>query len=127
MALAAMAVLPLAEILLRGLFGIGIPGSIPFVQHLTLWVGFLGGALAAREGRLLALATADMLPEGTWRRVAGIVAAAAGAAVAAALCRGAIALVVTDREAGGEVAAGVPVWVAQLVLPVSLALVALRL
>jgi tripartite ATP-independent transporter DctM subunit len=126
-ALAAMAVLPLAEILLRGLFGIGIPGSIPFVQHLTLWVGFLGGALAAREGRLLALATADMLPEGTWRRVAGIVAAAAGAAVAAALCRGAIALVVTDREAGGEVAAGVPVWVAQLVLPVSLALVALRL
>ena len=37
--------------------GGGIPGSVSMVQHLTLWVGFLGAAIAAREGKLLALAT----------------------------------------------------------------------
>ena len=48
LALAAMVLLPLAEILIRPMFSGGIPGSISFVQHLTLWVGFLGAALAAR-------------------------------------------------------------------------------
>ena len=38
-ALGVMVVLPLAEILLRRFAGTGIPGSIPFVQHLVLWVG----------------------------------------------------------------------------------------
>ncbi len=61
-ALAAMVVLPILEIALRRAFGIGIPGAGPIVQHLVLWVGFLGGAIAAREGRLLALATGVQRP-----------------------------------------------------------------
>ena len=63
MALAAMVVLPLAEIVVRRLLGVGVPGSGPFVQHLTLWIGFLGAAIAAREGKLLALATGTFVPE----------------------------------------------------------------
>src|SRR6202035_5815385 len=63
-ALAAMVVLPVLEIALRRTAVIGIPGAGPIVQHLVLWVGFLGGAIAAREGRLLALATGAFVPEG---------------------------------------------------------------
>src|SRR3954469_24075130 len=54
--LAAMIILPLAEILLRQ-FSVGIPSAPDFLRHLTLLVGMAGGAIAAREGRLLALAT----------------------------------------------------------------------
>jgi tripartite ATP-independent transporter DctM subunit len=122
-----MVVLPLAEILSRAAFKIGIPGSGPFVQHLTLWVGFLGAALAAREGRLLELATASFMPEGRWRNAAHVASAAVGAAVAALLCRAGLALVLVEREAGDVIAARVPVWVGQLVLPLSFALIALRL
>ena len=61
LALAAMALLPILEILLRRVFGVGIPASGPIVQHLTLWVGFLGAAIAAREGKLLALASGAAL------------------------------------------------------------------
>ena len=49
--LVSMAVLPLAESVSRTVFKTGIPGSGPFEQHLTLWIAFLGAALAAREGR----------------------------------------------------------------------------
>ena len=42
LAMLAMVVLPLAEIVFRRAFGQGLPGSGPIVQHLTLWVGFLG-------------------------------------------------------------------------------------
>ena len=57
-----MGLLPLTEGALRYFFGVGIPGAGPFVQHLTLWVGFLGAAIAAREERLLAMATSQFLP-----------------------------------------------------------------
>ena len=82
-ALAAMAILPLSEILCRNLLSTGIPGSITFVQHLTLWVGFLGAALAAREGKLLALATGSFIPEGRFRRAAQIVSSAVDVEVVA--------------------------------------------
>ena len=50
-ALVVMTVIPLLEIVLRRSVGIGIPAAGPIVQHLVLWVGFLGAAIAAREGR----------------------------------------------------------------------------
>lgn len=125
--LAAVMVLPLAEIGARKLFGQGIPGSGPFVQHLTLWIAFLGAALAAREGKLLALATGELLPEGAWRRGAGLFAHAAGAAVSTLLARACLDLLLVEKEAGSTVAAGVPVWVALTVLPAAFAVIALRL
>ena len=126
-ALAAMVILPLAEMLARPLLGRGIPGAGPFVQHFTLWVGFLGAAIAAREGRLLALATNTFLPAGRLRAAAEIFAAAIAAGIAALLCRAGATLVMVEREAGGVIALGVPVWVGQLVLPVSFGLIAIRL
>jgi tripartite ATP-independent transporter DctM subunit len=122
-----MFVLPLAEIVLRRLLGYGIPGSIPIVQHLMLWVGFLGAAIAAREGTLLALATGTLLPEGRMRRLAALFSAAVGAAISALLCRGAIDLVVGEREAETVITGALHAWIAQLVLPVSFGLIALRL
>ena len=122
-----MAVLPLLEILWRAVFKAGIPGSGPFVQHLTLWVGFLGAAIAAREGRLLALATGAFIPEGRPRHTAEVVSAAISAAVAALLCRASLGMVLVEREAGSMIAAGVPVWFGQLVLPISFALIGLRI
>ena len=97
-ALGVMVVLPLAEILLRRFAGTGIPGSIPFVQHLVLWVGFLGAALAAREGTMLALATGTFLPPGRARTWADTLAATVAAAVSTMLCVGAFQLVMSERE-----------------------------
>ena len=125
-ALAAMAILPIVELLWRTVSRGGIPGAGPLVQHLTLWVGFLGAAIAAREGRLLALATVTFIPAGRPRRIAEAFAAAVSAAVAALLCRAGIGLVLVERTSGESVAF-VPVWVAQLVLPIAFALIALRL
>ncbi len=125
-ALGVMVVLPLAEILLRRFAGTGIPGSIPFVQHLVLWVGFLGAALAAREGTMLALATGTFLPAGRARDWADTFAATVAAAVSTMLCVGAFELMMSEREAGTVIAAGVTTWVAQTVLPFAFGLIALR-
>jgi tripartite ATP-independent transporter DctM subunit len=126
-ALATMVVLPLLEIGVRRVFGIGVPGSGPIVQHLTLWIGFLGAAIAAREGKLLSLATGGLLPAGPARRVAAIFAAAIASGVAAILAAAAVEFVRVERDNGATIGAGVPTWIAQIVLPVGFALIALRL
>jgi len=127
LALAAMVVLPLAEIVVRRFFGVGIPGSGPFVQHLTLWIGFLGAAIAAREGKLLSLATGTFIPPGRPREIATAFASAVAACMATVLAWGGVQLVQSEREVGSILAAGVPTWIAQLALPVGFALIALRL
>jgi tripartite ATP-independent transporter DctM subunit len=126
-ALMAMAILPLLEIVLRRAFGVGIPGSGPIVQHLVLWVGFLGGAIAARDGKLLALASGTFIPEGRWRRAAEIFSAAVASCMAALLAWGGVQLFLNEREAGASIGGGIPTWVAQIALPLGFALIAARL
>jgi tripartite ATP-independent transporter DctM subunit len=126
LALLAMVVLPLGEIAVRRFSGTGIPGSTSMVQHLALWVGFLGAAIAARNGQLLALATGSFIPSGRPRHLAAVVAGAMSATIAALLTWGAIDLVVSEREYGGTMGPGIPTWMAQAVLPASLALIAAR-
>jgi C4-dicarboxylate transporter DctM subunit len=127
LAMLAMVVLPLLEIAARRLFGVGVPASGPIVQHLTLWVGFLGAAIAAREGKLLALATGTFIPAGMPRRLADIVAAAVGSCASLVLAWGGVQMVAAEREAQTTIGAGIPTWMAQAVLPAALVMIACRL
>ncbi|HEY2153192.1 MAG TPA: TRAP transporter large permease subunit [Vicinamibacterales bacterium] len=127
LALLAMVILPLLEIIWRRAFGQGIPASGPIVQHLTLWVGFLGAAIAARDGKLLALATGTFIPPGIWRRSADILAAAFGACSALVLAYGGFQMADIERQAGTTIGAGIPSWAAQSVLPIAFLLIAVRL
>ncbi len=127
LALGGIMVLPLAEIASRKLFGTGVPGSGPIAQNLTLWLGLFGAAIAAREGKLLTLATGEFLPKGRIGEIAHIISGAGGAAIATLLALGGYVLVQSDRAAGDIVAVGIPVWIADLALPVGFALIALRL
>jgi C4-dicarboxylate transporter, DctM subunit len=127
LALLAMVILPLLEIVWRRAFGQGIPASGPIVQHLTLWVGFLGAAIAARDGKLLALATGTFIPQGAWRRAADILAAAFGACSALVLSYGGYQMADIERQAGTTIGAGIPSWAAQSVLPIAFLLIAVRL
>ena len=73
----AAVLLPVTEIVLRAVLGIGVPNVNALVQHLTLAVGMLGGAVAAREKRLLTLAVSGFIP-GRAAHAARIVAGAVG-------------------------------------------------
>ncbi|MCC7174218.1 MAG: TRAP transporter large permease subunit [Bryobacterales bacterium] len=127
LALAAMMLIPLAESALRAGLGVGIPGSTSIVQHLTLVVGMLGGALAARDDRLLCLSTLQSFLHGRVKAAARIFAYSFGAAMAAFLCVAGAQFVASEREAGNLLIRGVPVWWIQSLLPLGFAAVALRL
>jgi C4-dicarboxylate transporter DctM subunit len=125
--LAGMVLLPLAESALRGTLGMGISASSALVQHLTLIVGMLGGAIAARENRLLALSTGALFPPGRLRSATRIFANSFAAAISTLLAAAGIEFALAERAGGNILAYGIPIWVVQLVLPLGFALITVRL
>jgi tripartite ATP-independent transporter DctM subunit len=125
--LAALVLLPLVEIVLRKLFQTGISGATAFQQHMTLLIGLLGGALAAREGRLLTLSTLMDLLKGQGRVFARVFSSSFAASISVFLCVAAAQLVQSEKEAGKILAYGIPLWTIQLVMPLSFGVIALRL
>lgn len=125
-ALSAMSLLPITELAARQFQWAGIPGSTVFVQHLTLWIAFIGAALAAGSDRLIALSANTFLPE-NWLPRFRIFTCAAGGAVALCLAWASLQFVLTQREASFILAAGIPRWVAQAAMPLGFLAVAVYL
>ena len=125
-ALLVMAGLPVLELILRTFFNTGITGSTQYVQHLALWVGFLGAALASREGRHLSLSSGVSVVPSRYEPLAKIVTSIISTIVAASLTWAAAQFVRSEMESVAEVGGLFPVWVAELILPISFALITLR-
>lgn len=127
-ALFLMVLIPLAESFLRRTFHVGIPASTSIVQHLVLVVGMLGGAIAAREGRLLTLSTlGETAFHGRLKTILQIFSSGVSAAVTAFLALASWQFVVTEREAGAILAFDIPIWVVEMVLPLGFAAIAIRI
>jgi C4-dicarboxylate transporter, DctM subunit len=126
--LSAMIVIPLAESILRRTLHIGIPASSTIVQHMVLVVAMLGGAIAAREGRLLSLSTlGETALRGPLKSVSGIFTSSVSAAVSVFLAVASYRFVESEREAGSILAYGIPIWVVEWVLPLGFAAIAVRI
>ncbi|MFQ6616423.1 MAG: TRAP transporter large permease subunit [Fidelibacterota bacterium] len=123
-ALLAMAVLPAAEAITRVVRISGIPGSSIIVQHLTLWIGFLGAILAARRNRLLALTSQPISEEGKRSRVKPWLAQTVAITVTVMLAWASYKLVLAEARYPRNILPGVSVWVLQLIMPVGFLLMA---
>jgi len=127
MALGALVILPLLEIVLRRLFHSGISGATAIQQHLTLVISLLGGMLAARDRRLLSLSTLSQFLKGRWQVFARVYSSAVAAAISVFLCVAAAQLAASEREGGNMMAYQIPIWTVQLIMPIGFAVIALRL
>jgi tripartite ATP-independent transporter DctM subunit len=125
-ALALATVLPLIDAVGRPLGGFHIPGSAAYVQQLTLWLAFVGGLVATREGKHLTLSTAELFGDGLARRVARVCAYAMAAATVAVLAYASAQVVGANREQGKLLPIGLPEWVSECVMPAALGLMAAR-
>src|SRR2546425_5522161 len=126
LSLAALRALPLIEIILRR-FHSGFSGSSAFVQNFTLIVGMLGGAIAARDGRLLSFSTLGSFLKGRVKAAARTLSSGVAAVISAFLCVASVQFLLTEKQGGARLAYNIPTWVVELVLPIGFGLIALRL
>lgn len=127
LALGAMMMLPLIEIVMRQ-FDTGISGNSSIQQHLVLFVAMVGGVIAAREARLLSLSTFTAYLKSGYAAAAKNISSSIAAFVSASLCAGSYAYIFGEfSDRSGELFPGFPLWWAKLILPLGFLLLTLRL
>lgn len=125
--LAAMVLLPVSEILRRMGVPIGIHGADDFLRHLTLIAGMLGGGIAARENRLLALSSLPQFLTGWKKQAAAQISGIFSALVTVCLAWAGEQFVLGEKESGLHLAYNIPIWWVQSALPVGFGVIVLRL
>ncbi len=119
----AMALIPVIEMVFRRLLNTGIAGSIVYVQHLTLWVGFVGAIIATRDKRHLTITSLDEFMPVPVKKAASILRNFISTAICFALFLASIQLVRSESIAGNL---ALPTWVMELILPIGFMIMALR-
>ncbi len=113
----AMLVLGFLQILFRNLISVGIVWIDPLVRHLVLWIALLGASIATRENRHISIdILSGRLSPGYYSRVQGAVQLFS-ALVCFLLVHPAVRFVQNDYVAGKTLAFGIPLWLAQAVMP----------
>lgn len=122
--LALTTVLPLIDVVGRPLGGFHVTGTALYVTHLTLWLAFVGGLAAAIQRKHLTLSTFAFLGEGTWQAVARFLSYSISAIVLGVLCYASAQVVKVNALEQKVLPIGLPEWVSESIMPVSLGLMA---
>ncbi len=126
-ALIAMAFLPCVEAITRVMGGPGVPGSTVIVQHMTLWIGFLGAIIAARESRLLSLTKPVEIEIDERKGFSYWFARSVAVTVSLILAYASFILVKTESEYPRDILPGIPVWVVEVIMPLGFFLIAMEM
>ena len=124
--LSLMITIAFLQIVLRNIFATGIAWADPLVRNLVLWVGFVGAAIATREGRHI---TIDVLPH--WvpqqvKAIIGVIIQLFAAFICGLLTFASVKFVRNEALMGSITFLGIPAWVPQLILPITFGIMALR-
>jgi TRAP-type C4-dicarboxylate transport system permease small subunit len=124
--LSLMILIAFLQIVLRNIFATGIAWADPFVRNLVLWVGFVGAAIATREGRHI---TINVLPR--WvpqqgKAITGVIIQLFAAFICGLLTFASVKFVRNEALMGSITFLEIPAWVPQLILPITFGIMALR-
>jgi len=117
--LLALVALPVFSFLGREVFGSASALAMPLAQHANLLLAFAGASLAAREGKLLRLATAEFQERLPLARYLVPGAALIACLATGWLARAAWELVRLERDSGTTVAGWIPLWPLLVVMPLA--------
>jgi len=116
--------LPGIEVISRIFNSTGIVASSVLVQHLTLWVGFLGAVIATRRNKLLSLTTKPLFSTTKiieWKNLVGKITSIF---IVLLLAYGSWELVQVEMDFPVKIAPFISRWFAQLIMPVGFLFIA---
>lgn len=124
--LSAMILLVFSQIVLRNFFSTGISWGDALVRYLVLWVGFIGAALATREGRHINIEVFSHWMSDRSNIILEAVTNLVSAIICGLLAYAAVNFIRFEAQMGSTSFLHLPVWVPELILPVTFGLMSLR-
>jgi len=116
--------LPAIEVISRLFNSTGVVASPVLVQHLTLWVGFLGAIIASRRNNLLSLTTKPIftnIETIEWKNFVGKITSIF---IVLLLAYGSWSLVKVEMEYPINIAPFILRWAAQMIMPIGFLFIA---
>lgn len=114
---------PVFQILSRFIGFFSIPASQEIVQHMTLWIAFIGAVLAARSNRLLAIVREPVFNKSSEFRISHFLVHMCSAGVVFVLAISYLKMIQIGIEYPEFIAPFITVWFAQSIIPVGLLLI----
>ena len=114
---------PVFQILSRSIDFFSIPASQEIVQHMTLWIAFMGAVLATRSNRLLAVVREPVFKQSSEFNLGHFLVHAVSVGVVFVLAVSYLKMIQIGIQYPAFVAPFITVWFAQSIIPVGLFLI----
>ena len=124
--LSLMILVAFLQIVLRNFFATGMSWGDSLVRYLVLWVGFIGAALAAREGKHITIDVFSRWVPGTGPVIILLITHMFSTLVCTILAYAAVRFIRNEAQMGDAALLGFPIWLIQIIIPITFALMALR-
>src|SRR5437016_1395531 len=118
--------LGLLQVIERNVLASGIFWADELLQHMVLWLAFLGASLATRQRRHLSIDVLSHFLPTRWQLWLELLVNTAALALCTLLVQAAWGLVRSEYTAGTMLTFGVPAWLAQSVIPLGFGAIMLR-
>lgn len=124
--LSSMILVAFCQIILRNALGTGLSWGDPLVRNLVVWVGFLGAAMATREGKHIGMEVLSRYVPGSGRVLVRAVVHLFSAFVCTLLGLAALRFLANEAKMGQRTFLDIPAWAPEVIIPATFALMALR-
>lgn len=123
--LSLMILTAFSQIVLRNLFATGLTWADPLVRNLVLWVGFIGAAIATKEGKHISIDVISHWMPSRSKVFIDVTTQLFSCCICGLLTFAALKFVKGEAQMGGTLF-GIPAWVPQIILPITFGVMALR-
>ncbi|MDC7126189.1 MAG: TRAP transporter large permease subunit [Spirochaetales bacterium] len=123
--LAALALLPCAQILIRKIFTAGIQDYAPLVRHLTLFTALIAGAICTREEQHISLGFIDYLKNEKLKNIIASITEVISASFSIAIAIASISFSISGFDPTNKLL-GLPLNIISLIITLSLAVTGIR-
>jgi len=124
--LSVMILIALLQIVLRNLFATGLTGGDPLVRNLVLWVGFIGAAIATREGKHISIDVVSQWVPSRRRIVIEGIIHVSSFIICGLLTFAAVKFIRNEALMGSVTFLEIRAWVPELILPITFGSMTLR-
>lgn len=114
------------QILLRNIFDTGFSWITPMLGVLVFWVGMLGALIATREQGHIKINVLSVYLSSKFKTVSQIITNLFSCIVSLVIAYYAVGFVQLDLDSTTKAFGDVPVWVTEVIMPVTFALMGLR-
>lgn len=125
--LSVMILLAFLQIVLRNFFSTGISWGDSLVRYLVVWVGFIGAGLATKEGKHITIEVFSRWFSENSSRYLRAISLLVSAFICGLLTFAGWTFVQNEAQMGSTTFLEIPVWIPQIIIPVTFALMTLRL